>query len=81
MEGLERLVSAGPVDNVDFQTPWQGRWRPEEFLVEPVAPTTNRLCQRNRRGNCIADRRERNMGPTSSNPGAHRPKAHRPPDP
>src|SRR5262249_18243224 len=46
LERVKLLVTLGDVRRIDFHRPRPCRRAAEQFLVEPVAPSTDRLCER-----------------------------------
>ena len=68
VESFEGLVAHRPVFRRDLQPPGQRRGLPEQFLVEPVAPSTDCLGQRDAGSDRVCDRRKGDVSPSRTDP-------------
>ena len=81
MEGGVLLVARGPVHRVDLQGPGQLGRPAEQLLVEPVAHAADRLRQRDAHRQGVGEGRQGDVMAPAADPGPHRPKRDRSPDP
>ena len=80
VEGRRVGIAGGPVGGVDLQSPGQVGGAAEELLVEPVAPPTDGLRQRQPRGERVTEGRKRDPPPPAGDPRAESAEEDGPPD-
>ena len=70
MEGGELFVPSRSVHLVNLECPWKRGGCAKKFLVEVVAPSTDRLSQHDARCDCIGKGWQQNAPSSGGNPGA-----------